>query len=638
MKKILLTLTALLSFAVSQAQTAFSENFNTTAGTAMPTGWMQYNVDGLTVSTSLSATLQTAFNANGWITRGTTDRYATSCSWFTTVATANDWMVTPQINIPTTGYWLVFLAASQDAQYMDSLKIYTSTTGNAVANFTSAPIFNKQIENGWAYYAVNMSAYAGQNVYIAFVNQSTDKFLLNIDEVEVKVLPNKDAGIVAFGPTSESRAAFTQVNGAGISFNGTIFNYGATPITSLDLKWSDGGAPNNYTLSGINVAPYQMQTFTHNVPATFSSVANKSIKFWTALAGDANMTNDSAKTDIGSYQDKPSYKITFEEGTGTWCGWCPRGAVYMDSMEKNYGNSTTLIAVHNGDPMTVSVYDAGMGTLIGGYPSSMANREDEIDPSQMPAYYLQHKDDFGYGAVALTGTLSGSSLSCTGSFTPSVNLKGNYRMAFVITEDNVTGTGTTWNQANYYSNSQDLIYNGVNWRNLPNPVLAANMKYDHVATYIADGFTGTPNSLPAPMSAGTPYTKAFTYTLPNASRAWVTHAHLLIVNTDNGAVANSNSMSLVTNIASEMKEVDGMTFYPNPASTVVNFNITALEGTDAQFAITNSMGQTVKASSIKLAQGTNEQTLDISNLAAGTYNVTLTTKSGRVTAPLSVVR
>jgi hypothetical protein len=629
---------SLAALSSANAQTALSEDFNSTTGTALPTGWSQKNLDALPLSTQLGA-FGTSMGTNAWISRGTTDRIVSSTSYYAPPGTSNDWLVSPQINIPANNYWCVFQAQTQDASYLDGFVVKLSTTDTAIASFTTTLLTVPAATTAWEYYAVNLAAYSGQNVRIAIINNSNDKFILNIDNFSVKVLPAKDAAVTNLTPGSETRASFTTVGGAGITLAGTIFNYGATPITSMDIKWSDGGAPNNQTLTALNILPYQSATFQHSTAATFTAVSSKAIRLWSALAGDTNPTNDSARTDVGSYTDKPAYKITFEEGTGTWCGWCPRGAVYMDSMEKMNGDKTNLIAVHNGDPMVVAAYDAGIGGLIGGYPSCVANREAELDPSNMFSYFNTHKDDYGYGTVELTGSVAGTALSCTGKFTPSGNLKGNYRMAFVVTEDAVTGTAAGYNQANYYSGGTNvLVGNGVNWQTLPNPVLAANMRYDHVARHIADGFTGTPSSLPTPMTAGTAYTKNFTYTLPSASRAWLTKAHLMIVNQDYGFIANAATMQLVLNASAVVKEVEGMAFYPNPATTIVNFDITALTGTEAHIVITNSNGQVVSDVTTSLVQGSNKQQVNVANLANGVYNATLITNSGKVSAPLSIQR
>ncbi len=636
MKKILLTVALATSIFVSKAQTALSENFDGTTGTGLPTGWTQSNVDGLTPDPALA---NLNFGTNAWISRVTsgTDRILTSTSYYAPIGTSNDWIISPQISIPTAGYWLVFEANSPDGQYLDGFQVKASTSGNAVANFSTNLLTVAAATTDYKYYAVDLSAYAGMNVYIAIVNNSNDKYLLNINNFIVKKLPAKDAAITTLGPSAETRASFAQVSGTGVTLNGTIQNFGSTTINSIDIKYFDGTSVVTDTKTGLNIAPYQTYNFTHATPVSFAAVGSKPITFWASLAGDAITTNDSAKTECFGYTTKPTYRIAFEEGTGTWCGWCPRGAVYMDSMEKVNGAATTLIAVHNGDPMVVSAYDAGIGGLIGGYPSAVASREAEIDPSEMFAYYNAHKNDFGYGDVEITAAIAGSTLTANGKFTPVANLKGNYRMAFVVTEDHVTGTTSTYNQANYYNNNQDLIGDGVNWKNLPNPVPAAQMKYDHVARYIADGFTGSPNTLPSPMTAGTPYSKSFSYTIPATSLGYRLKANLLIINQDNGFVANSKSVQLLLNTKDLVKELDGVTFFPNPANTAINFSFNMNQASDLNVVITNQLGQVVKEmQNISTTTGANQVTLDVHNLSNGIYNATIFTNSGKVSTTINV--
>lgn len=47
----------------------------------------------------------------------------------------------------------------------------------------------------------------------------------------------------------------------------------------------------------------------------------------------------------------PDKKVWVEEATGTWCGWCPRGEVYMNYLYAKYPEHFVGIAVHQKDPM-----------------------------------------------------------------------------------------------------------------------------------------------------------------------------------------------------------------------------------------------------------------------------------------------
>lgn len=66
-----------------------------------------------------------------------------------------------------------------------------------------------------------------------------------------------------------------------------------------------------------------------------------------------------------------------EEATGTWCTWCPRGAVFMAKMKEDYPDDFIGIAVHNQDPMTLTSYNTGLTNLPGfsGFPSVVVRRQ-----------------------------------------------------------------------------------------------------------------------------------------------------------------------------------------------------------------------------------------------------------------------
>ncbi len=643
MKRILLSMATLLSMQ-AMAQTVMTENFNGATLPGIPTGWSQKNLDGLTTATNLSAF---NFGTNAWVSRNrntaTGDKMVASTSWYTPAGTSNDWLVSPQIAIPNANnYFAIFEAVASSSQFNDGFTVKISTTDTAVASFaTTIMPTTVASTTGFTEYAINLSAYAGQNVYIAIINNSNDKELLYVDNFTVKRLPTADAAVLSITPTKESRPSFVPVSGSG-NVGGVIKNLGANNISAINISYNDGTSTFNMPLTGLNIAPYTTYTFNHTTPVGFSTVSTKKLNVWATLSGDANILNDSANTSMNGYSTKPTYKIAFEEGTGTWCGWCPRGAVYMDSMAKTYGDKVTLVAVHNNDPMVVNLYDAGLGGLIGGYPSSVASREAEIDPSDMPAYYNQHKDDYGYGEVGLTSSITGTSINGTITFKPASNLEGNYRTAFVVTEDHVIGASASYAQANYYSSTssnQDLIYEGQNWKNKSNPVAATDMVYDHVARFIADAFEGSPNSLPTPMTGGSTYTKSYSWTIPATSRPWLLHAVAMVINNDNGVVCNSTSAAVLLNVATQIKDVNNVICYPNPATNNINVQIDAIANSNINIVITNNLGQVVKTvNNVNVAAGTSTQNLDITTLNSGLYNVSIFNAQGKVTIPVQVNR
>lgn len=188
MKKLLLLSFALFGFnQVATSQIVFQENWDG-AGPGIA-GWTLYNVDNLTPNAAVN------FVNGAWASSAEEfdNRVALSTSWYTPAGTSNDWLVSPSIAIPAGSSRLYWDARAFDATYKDSYKVFISTTGNAVANFTTQLFVQGNGTTGstgenvtWTRRFVDLPASAaGQNVYIAFQNFSNDMFLMAVDNIHI---------------------------------------------------------------------------------------------------------------------------------------------------------------------------------------------------------------------------------------------------------------------------------------------------------------------------------------------------------------------------------------------------------------------------------------------------------------------
>ena len=104
--------------------------------------------------------------------------------------------------------------------------------------------------------------------------------------------------------------------------------------------------------------------------------------------GDDDADDDIKVETLNPVVPSPGKIVVGEEATGTWCGWCPRGAVFLEQMANDYSDHFVGVAVHNGDPMTVDTYDEAIGGFISGYPSMLVDRGADIDPSDVEGAFL----------------------------------------------------------------------------------------------------------------------------------------------------------------------------------------------------------------------------------------------------------
>ncbi len=143
---------------------------------------------------------------------------ALSTSYYAPAGTSDDWLISPSIDLTEqTSAFLNWDAKAQDADFPDGYSLMLSPTGgNTVADFT-VELFSTAAENPtWTTRSVDLSAYVGSTVTIAFVNNSTDQFVLLVDNIAVNaeeiVIP-----IVYCTPSFFGVEAITNVTFAGIN-------------------------------------------------------------------------------------------------------------------------------------------------------------------------------------------------------------------------------------------------------------------------------------------------------------------------------------------------------------------------------------------------------------------------------------
>ena len=537
MKKILITLLISISYIVN-AQTYFSDDFSNGL-----VNFTTYDMDGLTPTSNVSQYFGTAAPYNAWVGK---ESCALSTSSYSPGGTTNDWLVTTlPIEIKSSQASLVWKARACSLSLLDGYKVCISTTGNKPSDFTDAAILMIPEESySFTTHEISLAKYAGSKIYIAFVNNSTNKYVLAIDDIFVGAT---DFSIVAspnqyFFPGGQSRI----IN--------EIVNTGTT-ITQFKAEYTFNGQVHTKLYSGLNILPGARYSFVYDDLITINTIGN-SVAYTLNISSGSTSKSIACNVSLASF--KAPKKVIAEEATGTWCGWCPRGAVYLKSTSEKYPDSFIGIAVHNGDPMTYSVYDTGINSFISGYPSGVVDRKYTVDPSAFESSYLTALNDFcpasfSLSAVYTDATKKSVKLTTNTTFNTNYNGTANFRIAFVVTENNVKGTATGYNQSNYYAGGSSGTMGG--FEALSNPVPAAQMTYQDVARQIYSSFVGIAGSVPATINLNKELKYEYTITLPttinNLSEVDII-AMLIDINT--GQIKNADrikaSSLLVTSVES----------------------------------------------------------------------------------------
>ena len=409
----------------------------------------------------------------------------------------------------------------------------------------------------WRFVGINITAVAsGQSDIIFAFNYSDGGGWLYgaaLDNIKIYEAPLWDVGIDR-GLIKKYHS--TSGGASNVDLKGTITNWAANDITSFDATWTDGTNSYVQTITGVNIPAFATYEFTHPDAAVLTGTEYKTYNLEISNLNGANVDSDPSNNTFSGYvagvMETIDRVVVGEEATGTWCPWCPRGAVFLDLISTSNPDDFIGIAVHNADPMTVNEYDTGMGDFPGfsGYPSVVVDREEVIDPSTIVASHT------GRVAAVSPAVVTTSDLSFdpnTRELTVTVNADfaaygegDDIHLALVVTENGVTGTSTSYDQANNYAGGNNGVMGG--YESLANPVPAADMVYDHVARVIMGGYNGVANSLAATFDAGTgmqSYT--FTYTIPAEYKPGKMHAVGLLIDQDRqlGEIYNATSAAVV---------------------------------------------------------------------------------------------
>ena len=621
MKKLLLFLCAIL-FGMSHAQTYYSQNFNTGG----LNGWTTTDLDGDNRNwvVASAASVNSAFGSGSLI----------SYSWNNVPLTPDNLVTSPLIDLTTVtagNVFLLFDRQAGDAGYpAEKYSVYVTTTNVAGDIIATTPLLTETLpDNEFATKAVDLSPFIGQSVYISFRHYDcVDQYRIIVDNVTLKSLPPNDVAL------KKLNIAKFIVKDTNYPIAVLVENKGSNPITSLQITSNDGTNEIIETFS-LNLAPGQQEVVAPPTPLNYASVAEKNLSVTiTQVNGvaDINPADNAISTSFRVVSQNSPKKVVFEEGTGTWCGWCPRGTVAMDYGTTTYPDNFIGIAVHNGDPMVLAAYNSGAG--FSGFPGMNVDRlvkGTDISNSQVNRFIESRKNLVVPAELNASGTLVGRDLNITASATfRTVYSQANLRLAVVISEDGVRGTTTGYRQSNYYSGGGNGPMGG--YENLPNPVPAAQMVYDHVGRALLGGYAGQPESVPTIITDGLVANQAFSYTIPDTYNLENMHLVVMLLDAGTGEIINARTVLLST-LGTTQAETNKnyLTIYPNPATEY--FRIQADYNVDIQ--VYDASGKLA----LSKTNVSSNQNVPVKGLAKGVYIVKMQEKnSGKVKSQKLIIK
>ncbi|MGG1920499.1 T9SS-dependent choice-of-anchor J family protein [Chryseobacterium cucumeris] len=557
MKKILFSVLILI-FGIHYSQTYYSQDFNT----AGLNGWVSTDIDG-------DGKQWTNMNVSS-VNAGFGSGSLTSFSYVngTGALTPNNLITSPLINLSTvtaSNAYLVYNLATYSNDPNEKYSVYVTTTNASGAITASTPVYTETVAaGGFQNRVINVSSFIGQQVYISFRHYDcTDQYYLILDNIQVKSLADYD---VALTNLSLSRYGVTNTD---YFIKATVKNNGAQSVNNVTLNWNDGTDHSAVIPLAAPLAIGQEKEITHSNAVNYSTVVNKNIIVSVTGvngAADATPADNTLSTQFISVSQNSPKKVVIEEGTGTWCGYCPRGAVAMHNAENSFPNDFIGIAVHNNDPMTLAEYNTGAN--FNSFPGMNVDRSllRQSVSSDFSEFINARKSLIVPVALNATSSLAGRILTFNASAVFRTNFtNANFRFVAVVIEDEVKGTTSGYNQANYYAGSTTSM---GGYESKPNPVPAADMVYDHVGRMLLGGYAGQAGSIPSTLTDGQVVNYTFTADIPTAYNLDKIKVALLLLDGTTGEIVNAAgpfAINTTLGVHAAEKTNNEHMLYPNPA-------------------------------------------------------------------------
>jgi len=229
----------------------------------------------------------------------------------------------------------------------------------------------------------------------------------------------------------------------------------------------------------------------------------------------------------GSAQSQgPVKRVFLEQFTGAWCGWCVDGSVVIDNLLAQYPNQLIAVKVHQGDGMEIpKVMADTLRSFVAGYPSGAIDRmlfsgqqTVGIGRNLWSTYVRQQMAMTADVGIEITNVnFDPSTRKITADVTATFvkSASGDLRINLIVVEDNVTGTGATYDQKNFIANNPSFVGHPY----YSKPATITGYKHRSVVRAYVGGVWGVKGIIPGVAQTGTPYTAKFSYTLPASYKA-----------------------------------------------------------------------------------------------------------------------
>lgn len=468
-----------------------------------------------------------------------------------TAVAADDWLVLPSVRILDSDATLTWRAKTiaESIEEGCSYEVRISTNGPDPECFGPLCTVDAEELGEWTTRSVSLGDCVGRVVWVAFVHTSLNREILAIDDISFSGGTGRYA-LTDLTPRYQYGSDATTVRM-------TVEATGERPITAFWAYFdtAEGRSIEQRYYNDLNLTPDSPPfDIEFTLPYQLSPGECLDYSLSIELPDNAGVEFPPLVGSVTQMLFPTHRRVVAEEGTGMWCGYCPRGIVAMREMREKYPDDFIGIAVHYDDALGGPVADYCSTLYFPSYPSAYVNRTtlcgDPMPQDAQGRFSVQNgleRDFLRAGADAapadlrLTWTLlPGGQLGLVGDAHFAINADGkDFRFAAVAIEDAVSHAG--YYQTNYYSGAATPLGGFETEAEKIVP-----FSFDEVARACLLPFEGVKGDIPSHIVADQHYGLHMVVKAPNYDNRDNLHVVLMLLDAATGEVVNALSAPAAT--------------------------------------------------------------------------------------------
>lgn len=634
MKKKSIVLLSIFTLSFASAQT-WSENFSFCSVPGLSAGWAGANAGTVSFGCGTRAWESSDYHVKDPL-HGTC---MVSTSQKSSAGISDDWLITPSFSVPVNAA-MQWEDLTQNQRWADGYRVLISTTGTNTANFTTCLMTVESEKSIWTTRFMDLSDYAGQTVNIAFVNNSSDRCLLLLDNVKVFAPELND------GRVSEIAGLLGYIAEAGNqNISGTFVSAGVAPTRNAVLNYQLNNGPVVTEKVDFATPLNYGETYHYSFNTrAITVVGPNKIKVWVSSVNnvnEGNFVNDTAYASFVVASKTVPRNGLIEEFSSSSCEPCAELAVtegfdtLLNSYNPNKGGNLCVVKYQMNWPDFTNdpSYSEQCWNRRGHYdlwaiPWAIANgtttmqnhNQTEIDAAiAVPAYA---DITATLAAIGSTNASANTTLAASATITPYVSFPSNspLRVFQVITQHAYTYSAAITLQKDYYHVMRKMNPDAWGTPTVVTDGVPFVVNFNHIAS--------TAPCDPTPAQQSFNFWTSGTITPNDIVYEYV----VFLQDTTNNQVLQASSWTASVTIPDVSPSVgihqqsacSKTSVYPNPAKEYAVVSVEIEKLTLVEVTIFNGEGKQVYTNrKTSLGSGKHDLKINTSEFAKGNYNITI---------------